>query len=221
MIKKILLLFIVLVSISCQIEYDGASKYIVKTKIIDSNGNPIADVPVDVNISVGNLSDKISFTTSDAKGNGLLMFPPPKSSETEFSISYNVSDYDETNNIPSYFSKSIYSIKKSDFVDYIFDAGTIMLFKNEEITKFTISKEKVTQNTALANISTTLILVEHSENYNTPEETDYSYPVYVIKNQNFTLNYTVIDYSFSPPISTLYTDQLTVGNEPLNYTIFY
>ena len=111
--KKLLLAFTFLMFFSCQIQYDGESKYIVKTKIVDIDGNPIANIPVNVRVSVLGLSDEICFSHSDLNGTALMMFPPPESDEAEFSIGFNTNL--PTYEPPGYRAKTIYNIKKLNF----------------------------------------------------------------------------------------------------------
>lgn len=103
--KKILLIITTLLLISCQIQYDGESKFIVQTKVVDKNGNPIPGVPISVRVSNGILSDEISLSDTNADGRATLLFPPPESEGATISISYYPDYYEATSSV--FYAKEI------------------------------------------------------------------------------------------------------------------
>lgn len=217
--KKLLLLFPLLLIFSCQIQYDGESKYIVKTKIVDSSGNPIKDIPIDVNVSVSNLSDNISFGKSNSEGLATLMFPPPESDDANFSVSYNTN---LINVAPTgYLGKTIGNLKKSDFKDFLFNTGTIVLLKQEEVVVFKVTATQVNPNTQITAFSTNAIKADDSINFDTPENIFFPLSLLVLKNQTFTISYSVTDYSTSPNSVTSYTEEIIVGTQPSEFNISY
>jgi len=217
--KKLLAIFTLFLLTSCQIEYEGAAKYVVKTKVIDKDGNPVADVPVNVVVSLGNLSDEITFGKTDQNGEVVLMFPPPVSDKAVFSISYdqNYSSFEPA----IYFGKTIYNLKHSDFRNYLFNTGIIILYKNAELTQLKITKVQTSENTQITSLSTTAIIAESDLNLDSPEEIWFPYYFTVLKNQTFLINYTVTNYAVSPATTTEFSEEVSVGTTPLDYTITY
>ena len=217
--KKSLLAFTFLLLFSCQIQYDGESKYIVKTRIVDIDGNPLANIPLSVRVFVSGLSDEISFSNSDLNGTAIMIFPPPESDEAKFSISFNTN---LLNFEPSgYLAKTIYNIQKSNFDNYLFDTGTILLYKIDEVTICTILKVQVSENTQITSFSTTAITADTDVNFEAPENIWFPISFWVPKNQSFTISYSVTDYNNSPPVITDYTTEIAAETEPLTYTITY
>lgn len=207
--KKILYLFTLFTLLSCEIQYDGKYRLIAKTTVVDESGNPIKDIRVDVN--AGN--DNISYTSTNNDGVSLQIFPPRRTEGT-FSIIINPDS-------EIYQSKTISNIKQSDFQDYIFDLGTVTLIKNENIATFMIDLNQINQNKRIENLSINAISPEETVFYNEIPE-DYYYPetyYRVLKNQTFTLFYSVRDISTSPSTLTEYTENITIGAEDLTHVI--
>jgi len=63
--KKILFLPLIFLFASCEIQYDGETKLVVKGKIIDGNSQPIADQPVQLIVSSFTQNSFIFFNPSE------------------------------------------------------------------------------------------------------------------------------------------------------------
>ena len=88
-----LLIYLLFLVTSCEIQYDGETKIAVTGKIIDENGKPLSGKDIQIIVQGdGGLfsanSDLISFGESDQNGNFTLIFPTPQG-EYNFSISIN------------------------------------------------------------------------------------------------------------------------------------
>ena len=77
-------------------------------------------------------------------------------------------------------------------------------------------------NTELKDIKIEGLVADEHFYFNPVEPSNYYYPQNqfdIVKNQNFLLIYTVTD--FSTGTDTTYSVNLTVVNDPINYTITY
>lgn len=209
--KKIICFLIVFLSISCEIQYEGKRRFIAEATVIDKDGNPLEGIKIEVDAD----DDNISYKNTDKNGYSIQIFPSQYRGGS-FSININPDE-----NI--YQSKVISNIKESDFVDFAFNLGTVTLFKNSDLTNFHIDLEQVSENTRLESLEINAITSESHIDYNEPEE-EYFYPeTYfdVLKNQNFTLFYSVRNFDTSPPTLIEYSVNLSIGTEPLIYELEY
>lgn len=213
--KKALYLCILFLLFSCEVQYDGATRFIIKTTVIDENGNPIKDIQVDIDAENDNISDNISYTHTDEHGFSFQVFPPLKRQET-FSIHINPDR-------KTYQSKMIRNIKESDFQDLIFDLGTVTLIKNENIIDFKIQLNRINENNSIENIKINALMPEEFIDYHGPLQ-EYYYPdtyFRVLKNQNFTVFYSIMDHSTAPATLTDHSVNASVENESVTYQLEY
>lgn len=215
--KKILLLVLSIVLASCQIEYDGTSKYVVKTKIIDAKGAPIEGVRVIVTVSAGSLADDIAIGTTDKDGLATLLFPPPVNETSMLAITFQNTILNGQSSV--YLTKTINNLQKSDFEDYIFDTGEIVLLKETEVTECLISATLSNSNSKITSFSTNAILAGDSINFNNSQNIWLPLSLVVLKNQTFTIAYSITNYGTTPPNVVSYTHDITVGEEPVSYNI--
>lgn len=213
--KKALYLSLLFLLFSCEVHYNGDARYIIKTKVVDKNGNPIPDIQVEIIAENDNVSDPISYTTTDEDGFSIQIFPPLKSSGT-----FNI-DINSENSL--YQRKSIRNIKESDFQDLLFDFGTITLLKKEDIINFQIKLIPLQENYTIENITIDAIQPNEIIYYNEPLE-EYYYPetyFRIVKNQSFTISYSIRDYNTNPTTLTNYSVSTSVGNESVTYQLEY
>ena len=217
--KKVLLIFTLMLLFSCQIQYDGGSKYIVQTKVVDKNGNALPEIPISVSVYLSGLSDEISIGETDKDGIVTLLFPPPEGDEAIISISYLPYNY---NSEPSlYFPKEIDQLKKADFKDYIYNTGAVILLKKEDVIEFTVLRQQINQNNQITSFSTNAISTGGTINVNSDLSYYFPLSLLVLKNQTFSISYSITNYNDSPPSVTNYSQELTIGTEPSSYTIVY
>lgn len=220
--KRITLIICILFLVtSCEIQYDGETKIAVTGRIIDQNGNPIPNKNVDITIYSDDMytpSDLISFGKSDQNGNFTLIFPAPKV-DYEFSISIN----NLINQTSEFQAKDIIA-KKNNFKNYKLDLNNITLYKNESITTLKLILNKTSTNKQLTDIKIEGVQTSNYIDLNpNPEQTnpDYLDTNYnVIKNQTIVLKYTVIDHSnaVTPTINSI---SIPINNDAVTYTITY
>ena len=199
-------------------QYDGSTRYIAKTIVVDKDGVPIKDILVDINSTRdnGNNADNIASSTTDEEGFSIIFFPSLKKNGT-YSIIINPEG-------AVYQTKSISNIKLSDFENYVFELGPIVLYKNDDIVNFQIKLNPINDNHTIENIEIDAISANDFVYYNdVPNDNDY-YPEQffrILKNQNFNLSYTVKDYSTSPVTSVNHTVNMSIGVESLTYELEY
>ena len=118
MFRIIILFFISLFLHTCSLIYDGESRLLVEGKILDENGNPMANVYVSAHAKKDGImfftpseNDLISYDLTDDSGNFKMMFPSPIN-EDEIAVFIN---YDELN--PTYSKTVFYNIQNPNFED--------------------------------------------------------------------------------------------------------
>ena len=222
--KKIYIIFFVLIFYSCTIPYDLETRYIIETKLIDLNGNAIANekfsIYVSTNISSsiiygGNSGETISNSISDENGNIRFIFPKPDVEYFTFLM--------ENNSNGNYYHKVISNIKEENFIDYKLNLNEIKLVKFDEITSLLIEVNQINQDKELRKIE--IIGQVYNENeYLNPIDVleNYNYPqtyFTLLNNQNFTLKYTIYNYSTMLLEETLVN--LNVTDQPIEYLLNY
>jgi hypothetical protein len=215
--KNFIVLFLVFSFYSCSIPYDLETRYIIETKLVDSNGNAIANEEISVYVTAESSGETISKSISDENGTIRMIFPKPDVEAYSFSFK------NENNSVNGYLNKNIFNIKPENFVDYKLVLNEIKLAKYEEITNFNIELDQVTQNKELRKIEIIGQVYSQNENLN-PDlnlENYYDLQTYfsLFKNQNFTLKYSVFDYT------TMLLEEnnvnLSISDQPINYILTY
>lgn len=217
--KKItLLICIIFLVTSCEIQYDGETKIAVTGKLIDENGNPISNKNIDITIYSDDPytpSDLISFGKSNQNGNFTLIFPAP-TIDYKFSISIN----NQINQTSEFQTKEIIA-KRNNFENYKLDLDNIILYKKESITTLKLILNKTSTNKSVTDIK---IEGKQPNSYidlnPLQDNTNYIQQSYnVLKNQTIVVKYTIIDYSNNS--STLQSISIPIGNDAVIYTITY
>ncbi|KAF2331367.1 DUF4198 domain-containing protein [Flavobacterium daemonense] len=219
--KKILLLiFTLLLSYSCEIQYDGETRIVVQGQLIDRNNNPLSDKKITITTYSDDTyggSDLISYANTDAEGRFTLVFPAPKSEEIFIQTSIN----EHQNN--GLQSKIINALKKN-FNNYKLDLKQVVLYETKDISQLDILLNKVSTNKQITNIHIeglqagyfTDLTTEINQNQLLTTRFD------VIKNQTINLSYTLVDYT--DPIKTVTTNQkavIEINSENVIHTITY
>jgi hypothetical protein len=215
--KNCIFLFFVFSFYSCSIPYDLETRYIIETKLVDSNGNAIANEEISVYVTAESSGETISKSISDENGTVRMIFPKPDVEAYSFSFK------NENNSVNGYLNKNIFNIKPENFVDYKLVLNEIKLAKYEEITNFNIELDQVTQNKELRKIEIIGQVYSQNENLNPDSNLENYYdlqPYFLLfKNQNFTLKYSVFDYT------TMLLEEnnvnLSISDQPINYILTY
>lgn len=221
--KQISILICILFLItSCEIQYDGETRIVAKGKIIDENGNPLSEKDIQVTIlSGGGLfsasSDLISYGKSDQNGNFTLIFPAPRD-DNRISISIN----DTINQSDEYQSKNIIA-NKLDFDNYKLDLDNITLYKNESITSLKLLFNETSTNKQIKDIKIEGKQPNSEIDLNPfPNESQYANTYFtVIKNQTIVLKYNIVDYSNSITTTKEQSVSIPIANAAVTYTITY
>lgn len=221
--KRITLLICILFLVtSCEIQYDGETKIVVTGKLIDQNENPLSKKDIEVTINGGEAlfspsSDLISYGKSDQNGNFTLVFPAPKS-ENSISISIN-----NIINQPSEFQTKEIIAQKINFENYKLDLNKITLYKNESITTLKVILNNTSKSKQLIDIKIEGKQPNSYINLNPIQNDPFYYletNYQVIKNQTIILKYTVVDHS-NTATPTTNSVSIPIVNDAVTYTITY
>ena len=210
--KKItLLLFLALTS--CGIEYDGETRLISETTVLDRNGNFLSGVEIKIRASNGSDEDIISNGFSDSYGNTRLIFAPPKNASLEITFSKEQSGYD---------TKSFHNVKISDFDNFRLVMDEIILLKTDDVINLELQFENsFTTNKTLFD-SRIEGLISGRDFFNR-DENFLGYPVQsnfsVAKNQTVVVHYTLIDQITNEKTEHLLP--ISIENENVSQTITY
>lgn len=209
--RKILLLVLPLLLLSCGVEYDAETRLVSETKIVDKLGNPIGGQPVEVWVSDNGLSDMISNTVTNANGESLLIFPAPNDLENgRIEIRF------PQNN--AFQEKRFMEIKRDDFTDYKYTLNDVVLYPLEDLTYLFIELLSTSGGTLTAlylenNSAADFVYINQPEEQSEPQ-TYFQ----VLKNSTVDLVYTVR----SPGgVESTQSVAVPVGNANTSYTLNY
>ncbi|WP_293893207.1 hypothetical protein [Flavobacterium sp.] len=212
--KKLLLLFFISSVISCEgIQYDGETRLVFQTVVLNSNGEPLTNSHVEISVGNAYSSALISKGKTNQNGSITLVFPAPKDD-----LGINLKVY---NDDASYLQKEVLNIHKSDFENYKFIYQNDYLLKADETAPLVLTYNHSSPYTALK-VSVNGIYYMDQELYNFNYDTDFNilpYEILIKKNQSFQLKYTVLNMQTN--VETEYIVDLTIGTNPLNYSINY
>ena len=217
--KRIILIVCILFMISsCEIQYDGETKIVVTGKILDENNAPLSEKDINITIYSDGLytpSDLISFGKSDQNGNFTLIFPAPKV-DYKFSILIN-NLINQTNE----FQPKDISAKRNNFENYKLDLGKIILYQKKSIATLQLILNKTSSNKQIKDIKIEGKQANYYIDLNPIQDNSNNFETYynVIKNQTIVLKYTIIDYSNNN--STVQSISIPIVNEAVTYTITY
>ena len=221
--KKIYIIFIVLIFSSCTIPYDLETRYIIETKLIDLNGNAIVNEKFSIYVSTntstslygGNSGETISNSISDENGNIRFIFPKPDVEYFTFLM--------ENNSNGNYYQKIISNIQQEDFIDYKLVLNQITLVKYDDITYLTIETNQVNSDKELRKIEIIGQVYNQNEILNPDSNLEDYYNLQtnfsLIKNQNFDLKYFV--YNYFTMLLEENIVSLSVSDQPINYILTY
>jgi hypothetical protein len=207
--KKILLLCVFSLT-ACGLEYDAETRLVSQTRIVDSQGNPIAAKPVEIWVSDNGITDIISNGVTDADGRILLIFPAPNNIDAPIEIHF------PQNN--EFVEKTLLNIKRADFTDYKLTLDNLPLYHIDELTTLEVT---------LNQTSTDMLVDLDLENnpgalsifWNQPEENNGPQTYHqVAKNTTVDLVYKVRN---AAGVESTQTIPVSVGNDAVNYTLTY
>lgn len=224
MIRKIALLFLILLIAGCtDIHYDGATRLVLEGRIINEEGQPLANRFIDVAVYNGQnyrsyAQDVISAGRTDGNGRFRLIIPAPQGVNNNMSIRINM-------NATDYQYKEFALIQRKDFRDYRYNINDVVLYRQDLISTLIVTTQ---QDNPMREITSVTIEGEQAEEtvFVNSYEIDYigyTYSFKVVKNQTVVLHYSVTDYTTpNSPQTTAYSIPIAINNSAqTNYTVTY
>jgi hypothetical protein len=220
--KQITLLICLLFLVtSCDIQYDGETKIVVTGNIIDENNAPLPNQDIEIAISgsenffVSN-TDLICYGKSNDNGKFILIFPATIDNH-RISISIN----DKINKVNALQSKT-FLVRKNNFENYKLDLEIITLYKNESITTLKLILNGTSPSKQIKDIKIEGKQPKNEIDLNPlPNDSQFVNTNFtIIKNQTIVLKYTIIDYS-NNGATTVQSISIPIANDALTYTITY
>lgn len=229
--KALSFLIIVFLFANCTVPYDGETRYIFETIVVDSNNNPIANLKCNAvfynlysNENRGIINpiegaDLIVSSVSDANGKVRLIFPFSESKER-----LKIEIGNDDNSFPQNLFEFI-NMRESDFNDFKRTEPTVMLFKENELVGLQILVSNSNSNNYISKMEFTGKKRETVKNFQpTPNEFD-PLPITnsfydVVKDQVATLKYEVTTLSTSGQATFAIIEvPITVLSENIIYEI--
>jgi hypothetical protein len=232
--KKIVsFLTLIILLTNCSVPYDGETRYIFETTVLDSDNNPIPNVQC--NAIFYNLyssknkgpifpigsdgGDLIVSSVTDNNGSVRLIFPfAIKRDRVRIAI-------ENDNNS---FGQSWYefiNIQKSDFIDYKITESAIKIYRANEIVSLSVQVTNSSLNKYVSKIELIGIKRNAFKDFNIsasgPEVIQIFNESYeVIKNQTVILKYEVTNFvPNGQNTTTPFEEQITILSENINYEI--
>lgn len=215
--KKIFFFALGMLYLNCTtIQYDVSTRLIFEGRVIDRQGNSISNNDIEAWIKNSNDIDLIGFTETKSNGTFELVIPSPKN-ETDFEIKV------KGNSI--FRKKNYVNIFRSDFQDYYFNLGEIVLLEIEDISELIITLNQTNPENTITNIEVTGIIADQTiwVNPNEDDYPEYYYETYyrqVAKNQTLNLFYEVRNMN-TGQISEFNENINVVSDDTTSYVINY
>ncbi|MGV7106408.1 Ig-like domain-containing protein [Flavobacterium sp. U410] len=198
--EKIVLFLILLISLSCDIQYDGETKLVIKGQVKDENNNPLNNQSIKLFVSrnssylpfvfyVSSETNFIGKSFTDSQGNFTMVIPKPEKNFDEISVEIN----GDSNSLSP---KQIVNIKTEDFYNYELNLGELKLYEKANLCLLQIIPNQINSENELLEISYIGDVSEEIIFYNLPDEYYYYYETIknVRKNQTIQLNYKIKNY---------------------------
>ncbi|HEX8270886.1 MAG TPA: hypothetical protein VF581_13415 [Flavobacterium sp.] len=208
--KKFAVLSVLLLLISCAKEYDGETRLIFTSKVIDSGGNPVPNQLVTIEVTDVDDLDRISEGTTNQAGEITFIFPAPHEETDKMYISISGSGFHD---------KLYANVTKADFVGYKLNLGDVTSFRLSEVVELRIDSNLATPNTSVTEVSIEGETVENVVDYDPITDDFLSFPImyHVLLDQTVVLHYTIRDNSTG--ISTQNAVDIPVANQDITYVI--
>lgn len=213
--KKIIPILLLGFICSCQIQYDISTRLVLEGQVSNRYGDPIENNPIEAWINNSGDSDFIGFTETNSEGYFEMVIPEP-TNETDFEIRINGNS--------NYQQKNYVAILQSDFEEYIFNVGEIILIELEDISQLEITLNQVNAENTITSIELSGIIAEQTIIVNPEQEESPIYYDYflsrVAKNQTLSLQYEVRNNMTNQ--TNQFNDFIVIGSDnTTNFTINY
>ncbi|MBF02834.1 MAG: hypothetical protein CMP76_06010 [Flavobacterium sp.] len=224
--KNILLVLLLYVTISCQIEYDGETKLVIKGTVLNENNTPLTNHEINVFVSKNSSFvpyiyyspseiNNIGKAFTDTFGNFTIVIPKPERNFTEIIVEIN----DDSN---SFNSTRIINIQNDNFNHYEMQLGVYKLFNKSNLCELIIIPNNINSENELLEISYQGEIADELVFYNLPEEYNFYYDNIkkVVKNQTILLNYTIKNHIENT--LTNFQEEIQIdSSSQINYTLNY
>lgn len=205
--KLVLLLPLLLLQFTCEDRFDGESRYVFTTKIVDGNNNPIPNILVESqnsNYSEIENDNVFALTYSDNNGNVKLVFPFPSSRRVTININDN--------------RYKILNLNRSNFTNYALNEENVKFYAIEDLINLNITITNSNPNNYISKLN----FAGNVERFVKDYEIDY-YETYrefrATKNQTITIEYEVTRVNNGNLITTNYSDIITIADTDYSHQI--
>jgi hypothetical protein len=194
--KIILGLFILLTFLSCEIQYDGGTKLIVKGKIIDENNQPIANKDVKLIVSISTLEQRvfpfeenyIGRAISKKDGSFVIAIPRP------INFGQIIVETNSDDNLLN--QKQFVNIQMDNFENYELVLPETKLFKKTDLCTLNVELNQVDFNNRIISIDYIGEVCVGNVIFNVIDEEFWNFDsVFVKKNQTIILKYRIENIS--------------------------
>jgi hypothetical protein len=223
--KKILILML-LAFISCEIEYDGETKLVVKGTVKNQDNQSISNQPIKLFVSRNSTYlpfvfyypseyNFIGTTLTDEFGNFTMVVPKPNKNYSEIIVEVN----DDSNTLNA---KRIVNIQTGNFLSYELNFGTFKLYSKSNLCKFNLILNQINLENEILKIEFVGDIANEIVYYNQPEDYNYYFETNknVKKNQTIILKYTVKNHVTNT--TSIEENLIPIDNSSeINYTLNY
>ena len=224
--KRILFILLVLTTISCEVEYDGETKLVVKGNVKNENSDVINNKEIKLFVTRNSSylpfifyypseTNFIGKVFTDDSGNFTMVIPKPKNNFDEIIVEIN----DDSNLLNS---KRIVNIQTDNFNNYELNLGEFKLFNKSNLCHLQIIPNQINPENELLELNYEGEVANELSFYNLPEGYSYYYETdkNVRKNQTIQLNYKFRNYISNSIISQQVSITID-GSNQLSYTLNY
>lgn len=224
--KKIIFILLVLTTISCEIEYDGETKLVIKGNVKNENSDVINNKEIKLFVTRNSSylpfifyypseTNFIGKVFTDDSGNFTMVIPKPKNNFDEIIVEIN----DESNLLNS---KRIVNIQTDNFNNYELNLGEFKLFNKSNLCHLQIIPNQINPENELLELSYEGDIANEIIFYNLPDAHSYYYEIEkkVSKNQTLLLNYKIKNY-ITNVISTQQTPIIIDNSNELTFNLNY
>jgi len=219
--KIVFLISFAFLLLKCTVPYDGESRYIFTTTIVDKNNNPIPNIDVSVDftetayLNVPSNNDIVAQTFSDNNGVINLVFPYASKIEN---VHVRIGNYNYS------YIYEIINIKKNNFTNYKLIEPTITIYSFDDAIQLLVNVSNTSSIKYVSKLEVIGIQWNSIKDYNPNENSMEIFPIYEkyfspIKNQNITLKYEVVTVLNGQSSSTITQEQITILEDDISYEI--
>ena len=197
---KNIIILLLLFFTSCEIEYDGETKLVVKGTLKNENNQEIINQNIKLMVTRNasylpfvfyypSETNFIGMASTDSNGKFTIVIPKPKNNFDEIIVEIN----DESNLLNA---KRIVNIQTDNFMNYELNLGELKLFNKTNLCRLQIVPNQINPENELLELSYIGDIANELFFYNLPENYSYFYDLEknVAKNQTIILNYKTKNY---------------------------